>query len=455
MNASLNISKVYFIGIGGIGMSALARYFASLGAEVAGYDKTPTLLTEELQAEGIRVTFVDSLETLMPDPDLVVITPAIPAGHLQKNWYAEKGIPMKKRAEVLGMLANSLFNVSVAGSHGKTSTSSLLAYILKTAEKDVAAFLGGVCLNFGSNFIPGHTFAIAEADEFDRSFLHLQPNIAIVTSVDTDHLDVYGNIDAIKASFRAFLSNVRKGGNIIVHRSVDQSILPEGCFSQVYALNDPSADYSAFNIRVQNGAYVFDFKSPKATYKDLVLNYGGRHNVENALAACAAATIIGIHEQQLRYALETFRGVRRRFETHVVSPSIVYVDDYAHHPREIDAALLSLRQLYPGRKLTAIFQPHLFSRTKDLALEFAASLDKADEVILLPIYPARELPVPGVSSALILDGMQNTNAQILEMGQVISHLQANRPELLVTLGAGDIDTLVSPILHWIQNAYSA
>jgi len=444
------IHKVFFLGIGGIGMSALARYFRSNGVEVAGYDKTPTLLTEELQAEGIRITFVDSLETLMPDADLVVFTPAIPAGHLQMQWYNEQGHSMKKRAEVLGLIANNMFNVSVAGSHGKTSTSSLIAHILKSAEKDVAAFLGGVCLNFESNFIHGNTFAIAEADEFDRSFLQLKPNIALVTSVDTDHLDIYGNLEAIKDSFRAFLNGVRQGGNIILHQSVDTAILPEGAKYLSYDFQDTAADFHATNIRIEDGAYHFDLVAPEGVYSDLVLHYGGRHNVENAVGACAIALIIGIHEPQLRHALATFKGVRRRFETHVREADIVYIDDYAHHPREIDAALTAVRQLYPGRKVTAVFQPHLFSRTKDLATEFAASLSGADEVILLPIYPARELPQPGVTSDLILKDISLTEKFLLPMGELIGHFNTHQPDVLITLGAGDIDTLVSPIRQWIQ-----
>jgi UDP-N-acetylmuramate--alanine ligase len=448
------INKVFFLGIGGIGMSALARYFCSNGVEVAGYDKTPTLLTEELQAEGIRITFVDSLETLMPDADLVVFTPAIPSGHLQMQWYKEQGFQMKKRAEVLGLIANNMFNVSIAGSHGKTSTSSLIAHILKSAEKDVAAFLGGVCLNFESNFIHGNTFAIAEADEFDRSFLQLKPNIALVTSVDTDHLDIYGNLEAIKDSFRSFLSGVRKGGNIILHKSVDTAILPGGAKFLSYDLEDTSADFHASNIRIENGAYHFDLVAPEGVHKDLVLYYGGRHNVENAVGACAIALIIGIHEPQLRHALATFKGVRRRFETHVREEDIVYIDDYAHHPREIDAALSAARQLYPRRKITAVFQPHLFSRTKDLATEFAASLSQADEVILLPIYPARELPQPGVTSELILKDISIADKALLPMGELIGHFNTRQPDVLLTLGAGDIDTMVSPIRHWIEKGRS-
>lgn len=447
-----DIHKVYFLGIGGIGMSALARYFHHIGVEVSGYDKTPTQLTSELENEGISITFSDSLETLMENPDLVVLTPAIPRNSTQLHYYQLHNTPIKKRAEVLALIANALFNISIAGSHGKTSTSSLTAHLLHTAGLDVAAFLGGVSLNFDSNFIPGNTFAVAEADEFDRSFHHLHPNIALVTSVDTDHLDIYGNFNAIKDSFRGFLSNVRKGGNIIIHQKTDRDILPDGAVYQTYSIDDSSADYHVSNLRVENHAYHFDLITPEETYTDLILNHGGKHNVENAVGASAIALSLGVHETALRKGLSTFKGVRRRFETHISTPAAVYIDDYAHHPREIDAAVSSVKQLYPGRSLTLIFQPHLFSRTKDLAVEFAASLSAAERVILLPIYPARELPVPGVTSELISSQIASGTEVILtEMKGLINVLQNIPTDIVMTVGAGDIDTMVSPIREWIQN----
>jgi UDP-N-acetylmuramate--alanine ligase len=452
VKALKDIQKVYFLGIGGIGMSALARYFRHAGKEVAGYDKTPTALTDELQQEGIAITFEDSLSTLMKHPDLVVMTPAIPKDSIQLKYYKESEVPLKKRAEVLALIANSMFNISIGGSHGKTSTSCLTAHILKTAGLDVAAFLGGISLNFKSNFIAGDTFAVAEADEFDRSFHHLHPNVALVTSVDTDHLDIYGDYASICLSFKKFLSNVRQGGSIFIHHKVDRHVIPPLVVFQTYAVNDSEADYYAENIRVENGAYLFDLVTPSETIEALILRHGGRHNVENAVGASAIALSLGVKTEQLREALMTFQGVRRRFETHIQTDTSAYIDDYAHHPREIDAALISARELYPGRKLTVIFQPHLFSRTSDLAAEFAQSLDKADEVILLPIYPARELPIPGVSSKMILEKMTSTrNRHLVEMHKLIDLLDTLETDVVMTVGAGDIDTMVSPIRNWMQN----
>lgn len=447
-----DIHKVYFLGIGGIGMSALARYFHHIGKEVAGYDKTPTQLTSELEKEGISITFSDSLETLMDKPDLVVLTPAIPKNSTQLHYYQSQGTPIKKRAEVLALISNALFNISIAGSHGKTSTSSLTAHLLHTAGLDVAAFLGGVSLNFNSNFIPGNTFAVAEADEFDRSFHHLHPNIALVTSVDTDHLDIYGDFNAIKESFRGFLSNVRKGGSIIIHQNTNRDILPDGAVYQTYSIDDTTADYHVSNLRVENNAYHFDLITPEETYSDMILNHGGRHNVENAIGASAIAVSLGVQEAAIRKGLQTYKGVRRRFETHISTPTSVYIDDYAHHPREIDAAVSSVKQLYPGRSLTLIFQPHLFSRTKDLATEFAASLSAADRVILLPIYPARELPIPGVSSEMIISQIgSGTEVIQTEMKDLINVLNNISTDIVMTVGAGDVDTMVSPIRQWMQN----
>jgi UDP-N-acetylmuramate--alanine ligase len=388
----------------------------------------------------------------MSHPDLVVMTPAIPKDSKQLKFYSEAGVDIKKRAEVLAMIANAMFNISIGGSHGKTSTSSLTAHILKTAGLDVAAFLGGISLNFNSNFIAGDTFAVAEADEFDRSFHHLHPNIALVTSVDTDHLDIYGDYDSICQSFSKFLSNVRPGGNIFIHHQVDRDVIPEQAVYQTYSVTSPEADFYAENIRVENGAYLFDLVTPSENIESLTLRHGGRHNVENAVGASAIALSLDVSVEKLREALKTYQGVWRRFETHIQTDGFAYIDDYAHHPREIDAALISARELYPGRKLTVIFQPHLFSRTRDLATEFAHSLDKADEVILLPIYPARELPIPGVSSEMILEKMMPSRPKhLVEMRQLIDLLDTLETDVVMTVGAGDIDTMVSPIRNWMKN----
>jgi UDP-N-acetylmuramate--alanine ligase len=447
-----DIHSIYFLGIGGIGMSALARYFNARGIRVSGYDKTPTLLTSELERDGIHITFEDSINTLMKDADLVVYTPAIPKNHLQFNYYKDNGFVLKKRAEVLGLIANELFNISIAGSHGKTSTSSLVAHLLHTGNKDVSAFLGGICLNFGSNYIDGNTYAVAEADEFDRSFLQLTPNIALVTSVDTDHLDIYGNFEAIQDSFKAFLSQVREGGKIILHQNVDQKIVPENHKVLTYSYQDTQSDYFAQNIQVIDGATHFELNTPNGIIKNLILNYGGKHNAENAIGASAIALSVGVSEEDLRKGLATFLGVRRRFQTAFKSDKYVLIDDYAHHPREIDAVIQTVRDLYPNKKLTVIFQPHLFSRTKDLAIEFGHSLSAADQVYLLPIYPARELPMEGVTSDLILNAISHNNKKIIDKSSILDSLKENAEnEIIMTVGAGDIDTMTSIIANWLKS----
>lgn len=442
-----DIHRVYFIGIGGIGMSALARYFKWLGKEVSGYDKTPTALTAELEREGIRITYSDSEATLDKDANLVVWTPAIPRAHSQLKYYLLSNIPVRKRAEVLAEVANSMYNVCIAGSHGKTSTASITSHILHEAGKDVAALLGGVCLNFGSNFLPGKMIAVAEADEFDRSFLHLHPDIALITAVDTDHLDIYGSFDKIAEAFGAFTSGIRPGGKLILQSAIPATINQSAGQLITYSLTDTAANYYAENLEINNGTYTFDVVMPDGCMLGLKTSYGGRHNVENAIGAIAIARQFGIGEGNIRAALASFRGVRRRFETHINTAELVYIDDYAHHPREIDAALSAARELYPGRQLTAVFQPHLYSRTRDLADGFATSLSQADRVILLDIYPAREEPIPGVSANLILDKITAKEKLLCSKASLLDYLVANTPDVLLTIGAGDIDTLVADIVH--------
>lgn len=447
-----DIHNIYFLGIGGIGMSALARYFNARGIRVSGYDKTPTLLTSELEKDGIHITFEDSVDTLMKEADIVVYTPAIPKNHLQFNYYKDNGFVLKKRAEILGLIANELFNISIAGSHGKTSTSSLVAHLLHEGNKDVSAFLGGICLNFDSNYLDGNTYAVAEADEFDRSFLQLTPNIALVTSVDTDHLDIYGNFEAIQDSFKEFLSQVRIGGKIILHRNVDQTIVPENQKVLTYSYQDTQSDYFAQNIQVVDGATHFDLNTPEGIVENLILNYGGKHNAENAIGAAAIALNVGVSEEDLRKGLANFLGVRRRFQTIFKSEQHIYIDDYAHHPREIDAVIQTVRDLYPNKKLTVIFQPHLFSRTKDLAVEFGQSLSAADQVLLLPIYPARELPIEGVTSDLILDAIHHDNKKIINKNLILDALKEHSEnEIIMTVGAGDIDTMTTIIANWLKS----
>jgi UDP-N-acetylmuramate--alanine ligase len=327
-----------------------------------------------------------------------------------------------------------------------------VAHLLHTGNKDVSAFLGGICLNFGSNYIDGNTYAVAEADEFDRSFLQLTPNIALVTSVDTDHLDIYGNFEAIQDSFKAFLSQVRENGKIILHQNVDQKIVPEKQKVQTYSYQDKQSNYFAQNIQVLEGATHFDLNTPDGIVKNLILNYGGKHNAENAIGASAIALSVGVSEEDLRKGLATFLGVRRRFQTAFKSDKYVLIDDYAHHPREIDAVIQTVRDLYPNKKLTVIFQPHLFSRTKDLAIEFGQSLSAADQVYLLPIYPARELPMEGVTSDLILNAISHNNKKIIDKSSILDSLKEYAEnEIIMTVGAGDIDTMTSIIANWLKS----
>jgi UDP-N-acetylmuramate--alanine ligase len=447
-----NIQRIYFLGIGGIGMSALARYFNLHGKTVTGYDKTRTGLTDELEREGIKITFEDSLETLDKQAELIIFTPAIPKDHLQYNWYLENNYILLKRAQILGLAANSMFNISIAGSHGKTSTSCITAHILKTANKSTAAFLGGICINFNSNFIDGNEYAIAEADEFDRSFLQLEPNIALITSIDTDHLDIYGNLAAIEDSFKQFCDKVRPNGILITHLNVTEKVLNKNVTNYRYSLNDSTADYYTKNLTINDGEYTFDVVHPDGIIQNVKSYYGGKHNIENAVGAIAIALNAGVSEVHIKTAAATFKGVKRRFETQVRNHKFVYIDDYAHHPRELDATISAAKELYPGKKITVVFQPHLFSRTKDLCDEFAASLSKADELILLDIYPAREKPIEGITSQIILDKVSISRKQIVSKNQLIELLNnKNDIEVLLTVGAGDIDTKINEIKNLLLN----
>ena len=447
-----NIQRIYFLGIGGIGMSALARFFNLHGKVVTGYDKTRTALTDELEIEGIKITFEDSLETLDKNADLVIFTPAIPNDHAQYNWYLQNNYTVLKRAQILGLAANSMFNISIAGSHGKTSTSSITAHVLKESNKSVAAFLGGICINFNSNFIDGNEYAIAEADEFDRSFLQLEPNIALITSVDTDHLDIYGNLEDIEDSFHAFCNKVRNNGILITHLSVKEKILNKNVKNLRYSLSDSTADFYTKNLIINKGEYTFDVVHPNGIIENVKSYYGGKHNIENAVGAIAIALNIGVSADDIKNGIATFKGVKRRFETHVRNAQFVYIDDYAHHPRELDATISAAKELYPNKKLTVVFQPHLFSRTKDLCDEFAASLSKADDLILLDIYPAREKPIEGVTSQIILDKVTIANKQIASKDELLEIIKnKTNLEVLITVGAGDIDTKINEIKNLLNS----
>ena len=444
-----HIKNIYFIGIGGIGMSALARYFRFQGKWVAGYDKTETSLTRTLTEEGIMVSYADDPNDIPKDVQLVVYTPAIPKNHLVLNYYRDHGYELMKRSEVLGLITADSLNVCVAGTHGKTTISTMIAHILRDSGMGSNAFLGGISVNYNTNFWSDkNNICVVEADEYDRSFLNLHPDIAVISSMDADHLDIYGTKQAVEEAFIAFSKKIKSGGTLVRKHGLPIPKPAENIQELSYHLTDHNADVYTKNLRVLAGHYIFDVEGKEGKMKDVKLNVGGWHNVENALAAISACRILGLSEKKIMPALHSYRGVKRRFEYHVQSESIVYIDDYAHHPRELEAMISSARQLFPDRKMVVVFQPHLYSRTRDFANEFANVLDKADEVILLPVYPARELPMEGVTSEIILGKMNAANKRILNKAEVLAWAAKIRPEekiLLITAGAGDIDELVHPL----------
>jgi UDP-N-acetylmuramate--alanine ligase len=456
------IKKVYFLGIGGIGMSALARWFLHEGYPVAGYDKTPSPLIEELVKEGMEVSFLDSAAeipvefTTAPEEVLVVWTPAIPKDSVLLNFF-QAHYTLKKRSEVLGMITKDFYTIAVAGTHGKTSTSSLVAHLLKSAGKPVAAFLGGITQNYNSNLIlPGKskeaTLVVVEADEFDRSFLRLHPNEAVVTSADPDHLDIYGDEATILNGFRDFIKLLDKKGKLYIQTHAWYKLGENlGISAGIREYGLRSTGIHAENIIAKPGVFLFDYIGTKAQIKGLELHIPGFHNVENALAAIAIAVDHGVSEDQIRAGIKSFKGVKRRFEIHSSEPGHLFIDDYAHHPEEIKACLSSVRAMYPTYRLTAIFQPHLFTRTRDFATGFSESLSLADEVILLDIYPARELPIEGVTSEMLLDKIQASKKTLIPKDQVMNYLEESQPQLLVTMGAGDIDRLVPGIAAWMNS----
>jgi UDP-N-acetylmuramate--alanine ligase len=450
-----DIQTVYFIGVGGIGMSALARYFLSLGKQVSGYDKTPTPLTKALEAEGVELHYEENISLIPKNAELVVYTPAVPAGHAELVFYQQGGYTVMKRSEVLGIISNSSFNICIGGTHGKTTITSMTAHILRDSDYGCNAFLGGISVNYGTNFWSDpRNVAVIEADEYDRSFLRLHPDIAVISSMDPDHLDIYGTEKALQDAFIEFSGKLKPGGTLFSKYGLPKGNELRAARQLTYSVNNNMADVYASDIKMNDGSYHFSVVMPGEQIDDVTLNMGGMHNVENAVVSIAIAHQLGISSEKIRAAIENFKGVKRRFEYVLKNNRIVFVDDYAHHPEELRALISGARELFPGRKCIIIFQPHLFSRTKDLATEFARSLDLADEVILLPIYPARELPVEGVSSALIMERMKLSAVSLIEKDQLISHLEASvgklEGNLLITAGAGDIDTLVQPIKELIE-----
>jgi UDP-N-acetylmuramate--alanine ligase len=436
------IHNVYFIGIGGIGMSSLARYFKAIGKEVSGYDKTPSMLTSELIESGIAIHFEDSINLIPKDyyteNTLVIITPAVPRTHSEWNYFIERDYQVKKRAEVLGIITQDTFCFAVAGTHGKTTTSSILGHVLFESGADVTAFVGGIVENYNSNLIgTGKTITVVEADEFDRSFLHLHPNIACITSMDADHLDIYGTSEAIEASFVEFADKVADKSQLFITKELPL----EGI---TCAVNE-AAVFKAFNVRIGNGSYVFDVQTPTETIQDLHFGLPGRHNLMNALMAIAMAKTFGTPTDAIAKAIASFKGIRRRFSYQIKTEKLVYIDDYAHHPTEINAVHQAVRELYPNQKVLAIFQPHLFSRTKDFADDFAKSLSAFDEVILLDIYPARELPMEGITSQWLMEKMTNEHKKLIAKQDLITTLLATDASIIVTIGAGDLGEMVPSI----------
>lgn len=442
---------VFFLGIGGIGMSALARYFNSKGIAVSGYDKTETALCKQLVSEGISVHYEDNVELIDKNAKLVVYTPAVPKDHKELNYYLNNNYTVVKRSDVLGAVTASAFNICVAGTHGKTTTSTMVAHILRHSGYGCNAFLGGIAVNYNTNFwASDKNVCVAEADEYDRSFLKLSPDVAIISSMDADHLDIYGTAENMEQAFIDFAARIKPGGLLISKYGLKRNKDLKAPNHITYDVQNDKADVNAYNINMNNGSYLFDVKVKDKVLSNVELNMGGMHNIENATAAIAVAVYVGISDEKIKAAVAAFKGVKRRFEYIVKNESMVMIDDYAHHPEELRALITGAKKLFAGKKCTVVFQPHLFSRTKDHADGFAEVLDIADEIILLPIYPARELPMEGVNSEMILKRMKNKNSKVLSKEELMEWEKDNKVELLITSGAGDIDILVEPIKQIIE-----
>ncbi len=447
--------NIYFIGIGGIGMSALARFFKKNGRRVGGYDRTVNALTHELVSEGIEVIFEEEVAAVPlrftnPGETLVIYTPAVPGTHPQLRAFLKNGFRVLKRSQVLGLITRDMNSICVAGTHGKTTVSTLAAHIFYNSRLGTNAFLGGISKNYQTNFLSNEAsqLVVLEADEYDRSFLQLTPDSAVITSMDADHLDVYGTLEELVKEFERFAGRIKEQGTLIIKAGLPRpGELAPGVKVYTYHL-EKDADFYAKDIRLSQGLYRFDVVSPFGLIRDLQLGIPGLLNVENAVAAIALALINGVTPVEIKDALPLFRGIARRFDVLVDNPKLVYIDDYAHHPQEIRATLAGMRDLYPQLWITGVFQPHLYTRTRDLAPEFADALSEFDEVVLLPVYPARELPIEGVDSNLIADLMKDTKVCVIEKEELLTYLEKNKPRVLVTMGAGDIDRLVPEVKKW-------
>ncbi len=431
-----SIHNYYFIGIGGIGMSALARYFVANNKNVAGYDKTQTEITNELEQLGINIHFDDDISSvsaqfMTPDDTLVIYTPAIPNSHKELGYFKAHNFNVLKRSQVLGLITEDTICFAIAGTHGKTTTTSILGHLLKECNVEVTAFLGGISENYNSNLIiQGTKVSVVEADEFDRSFLTLSPDYACITSMDADHLDIYGDAESLQESFREFSKRLKPNGKLFVKKGLPLKGI-------TYAIEE-DADYMATNIKIENGVYAFDVKTPNQNIENLLFNLPGRHNLSNALIALAMAVEFGCAPYSLASALASYKGVKRRFTYHIKTDHLVFIDDYAHHPKEIDAVYEAVREMYPNRKVLVVFQPHLYSRTKDFIDEFAESLSQFDAILLLEIYPARELPIKGVTSNWLLGKITNQKKKLIKKSEIVSEIQKSKAQIIMTLGAGDI-----------------
>ena len=460
-----NIKKIYFVGIGGIGMSAIARYFLLRGCEVHGYDRTETELTKNLAQEGMEIHYVDDVSYIPEAVDLVVFTPAIPKQHSELMYFQEKKYPILKRAAVLGIISRGMKCIAVAGTHGKTTTSSIVTHILRVGGIDVTAFLGGISLDLGSNFVEGKSdWMVVEADEYDRSFLQLDPNLAIINSLDPDHLDIYGNEKEFKYNFSLFVLRIKARGKLFLKAGLKLPavrglwVQPGSEWDKIlkrkpaerFGFGIGKGNYKALKVRVENGFFVFDLKSPLGDILNIKTTLPGNHNIENAVAAIAVAQQLKVKPEKIKEALANFKGIRRRFEFVVRNEKTVFIDDYAHHPTELSAAITAAKTLYPTRRITGIFQPHLFTRTRDFQDGFAEALDMLDETVLMDIYPARELPIEGVTSEILFNKMTNPNKVLTTKAELMNILRGRTFDVVMTLGAGDIDTFVQPIKEMIE-----
>jgi len=439
------VKRVYFLGIGGIGMSALARFFKKQGADVHGYDRTRTPLTITLENEGMHIHYDENIASIPSNLDLIIYTPAIPKENKEYIYFIENGFELKKRAEVLGELSKEFFTIAVAGTHGKTSISSLAAHMLKAAGRNLTALIGGILKNYGSNFILSETtdILLVEADEYDRSFLQLHPDISVISSMDADHLDIYGDGNELKNTFFQFAEKLDEQGVLIYHNSLPE--LKKVVKKSISYSARTMAACTAEKVHVENGNFVFNLIYGSVTIENIELTVPGLHYIENALAAAAIGFEVGLSPAEIKSGLESFEGVQRRFDYHIKTDELVFIDDYAHHPQELKVTIEAAKTLYPDKTITGIFQPHLFSRTQDFSDEFAKALDGLDEIILLDIYPAREKPIPGVTSEIIFSKMKNQHKNLLKKDELIGYLSDNRPEVLITLGAGDIGLMLNDI----------